>query len=82
MISIEIILLVLVSVLISLYVAFKLKSGKGLAEIFKDANKDIKQVKHSVQEAKSLLTDDLAQKTLRSFMVEVENENQTQQKNC
>ena len=76
MISIEIILLVLVSVLISLYVAFKLKSGKGLAEIFKDANKDIKQVKHSVQEAKSLLTDDLAQKTLRSFMVEVENENQ------
>ncbi|MDR4968614.1 MAG: hypothetical protein RG740_03215, partial [Acholeplasmataceae bacterium] len=62
-------------VLVSLYIGLKLKSGKGIAEIFKDAKKDIKQVKKSVEEAKNLLTDDLVQKTLRSFMIEVESEN-------
>jgi hypothetical protein len=75
MTSIEIVLVVLVVFLISLYVLIKFKSGKGFTEILKDAKRDIHQVKESVLEAKSLLTDDLVQKTLRSFMIEVESEN-------
>lgn len=75
MTSLEIVLLIVAIVLVSLYIGLKLKSGKGLSEIFKDAKKDIKQVKKSVEEAKNLLTDDLVQKTLRSFMIEVESEN-------
>ncbi len=75
MTSFEIVLLIIVIALVSLYVVFKLRSGKGLSEIFKDAKRDIQHVKKSVLEAKSLLTDDLVQKTLRSFMIEVEDEN-------
>lgn len=78
MINLEIVLLIVAIVLVSLYIGLKLKSGKGIAEIFKDAKKDIKQVKKSVEEAKTLLTDDLVQKTLRNFMIEVESENNKQ----
>ncbi len=75
MTSLEIVLLIVAIVLVFLYIGLKLKSGKGIVEIFKDAKKDIKQVKKSVEEAKTLLKDDLVQKTLRNFMIEVENEN-------
>ncbi len=71
----EITLIAIVILVSTVYLIIKVKSGKRLPDIIKDAKKDIIKVRQSFQEAKNLLSDDLVQKTLRKLIIDVEQEN-------
>ena len=71
----EITLIAIVILVSTTYLIIKVKSGKRLPDIIKDAKKDIIKVRQSFQEAKNLLSDDLVQKTLRKLIIDVEQQN-------
>ena len=76
----EIILLILNIVLASLYITSKLKDNKNLASIVKEVKEDIKlsseAVSDLVSKAKDIVFDETVQKTIKEFIMIVEEKNQ------
>jgi len=76
----EIILLILNIALASLYITSKLKDNKNLASIVKEVKEDIKlsseAVSDLVSKAKDIVFDETVQKTIKEFIMIVEEKNQ------
>jgi hypothetical protein len=76
----EIILLILNIVLAALYITSKLKDNKNLASIVREVKEDIKLSSEAVSElvskAKDIVFDESIQKTIKEFIMIVEEKNQ------
>lgn len=80
MTTLEIILLVINIALLALYVTSKLKDNKSLSSVIKEVKDDIKQSSEVVAElitkAKDIVFDEAVQKTIKEFIMIVEEKNQ------
>ena len=80
MTTLEIILIVINLALLALYITSKFKDNKSLSEVIKEVKDDIKQssevVSELISKAKDIVFDETVQKTIKEFIMIVEEKNQ------